>query len=37
MHGPAYAGDCRQALLDLADVYDVRVGASFELAHPGVI
>ncbi len=37
MHGPAYAGDCRQALLDLADVYDARVGDSFDLAHPGVV
>ena len=24
MHGPAYAGDCRQALLDLADAYEAR-------------
>jgi flavorubredoxin len=32
MHGPAYAGDCRQALLDLADVYDARVAASLEPA-----
>jgi flavorubredoxin len=28
MHGPAFAGDCRQALLDLADVYEERVARS---------
>ncbi len=27
MHGPAYTGDCRQALLDLADAYDARLAA----------
>jgi flavorubredoxin len=32
MHGPAFAGDCRQALLDLADVYEGRFTASLELA-----
>lgn len=31
MHGPAFAGDCRQALLDLADVYEARFTASLEL------
>jgi len=30
MHGPAFAGDCRQALLDLADVYEARVAASID-------
>jgi flavorubredoxin len=35
MHGPAYAGDCRQALLDLADAYESRVAAAFDLAHAG--
>jgi len=28
MHGPAYAGDARQALLDLADAYETRFTAS---------
>lgn len=28
MHGPAYAGDGRQALLDLADAYGARVAAA---------
>lgn len=37
MHGPAYAGDCRQALLDLADAYEARLGDSVELVHQGVI
>ncbi len=32
MHGPAFAGDCRQALLDLADVYEARVTASLTQA-----
>ncbi len=32
MHGPAFAGDCRQALLDLADVYEGRVRAGLEQA-----
>jgi flavorubredoxin len=31
MHGPAFAGDCRQALLDLADAYHARFVASSEL------
>ena len=31
MHGPAFAGDCRQALLDLADAYEARFTASLEL------
>jgi hypothetical protein len=25
MHGPAFTGDCRAALLDLADDFDKRV------------
>jgi hypothetical protein len=25
MHGPAYIGDCPQALRDLADAYDQRL------------
>jgi hypothetical protein len=37
MHGPAYAGDCRQALLDLADAYDVRFAAHVDLARTGAI
>lgn len=37
MHGPAYAGDCRQALLDLADAYEARLTDSVELVHQGVI
>lgn len=28
MHGPAFTGDCRSALLDLADDYDRRIAAS---------
>jgi flavorubredoxin len=32
MHGPAFAGDCRQALLDLADAYEARFTASIEMA-----
>jgi flavorubredoxin len=28
MHGPAFTGDCRAALLDLADDYDKRVAAA---------
>ena len=36
MHGPAYAGDGRQALLDLADVYESRFRSSIELAGTGV-
>lgn len=35
MHGPAYAGDCQQALLDLADAYEARFRASLELGHAG--
>ena len=35
MHGPAYAGDCRRALLDLADAYDARFAARLDLAHTG--
>ena len=30
MHGPAFAGDCRQALLDLADAYEARFTASLQ-------
>jgi flavorubredoxin len=37
MHGPAYAGDCRQALLDLADAYEARFIGSFDSAHSGAI
>ena len=36
MHGPAYAGECRQALLDLADAYEARFTASLELRPAGV-
>jgi hypothetical protein len=32
MHGPAYAGDGQQALLDLADAYEERFTASLDLA-----
>jgi len=32
MHGPAYAGDCAQALLDLADAMDQRVQQALDLA-----
>jgi flavorubredoxin len=35
MHGPAYAGDCRQALLDLADAYDARFVAHLDPTHAG--
>jgi flavorubredoxin len=35
MHGPTYAGDCRQALLDLADAYDVMVRGA--LAPAGAV
>jgi flavorubredoxin len=31
MHGPAFAGDGRQALLDLADAYEARFNATLEL------
>ena len=27
MHGPAFTGDCRAALLDLADDFDRRIAA----------
>jgi len=37
MHGPAYAGDCRRALLDLADAYEARLAASMDLAGSGAI
>lgn len=30
MHGPAYAGDCQQALLDLADAYEARFTAALD-------
>jgi flavorubredoxin len=36
MHGPAYAGDGRQALLDLADAYEARVADSFADARSKV-
>jgi flavorubredoxin len=32
MHGPAYAGDGRQALLDLADAYEARFTRTLETA-----
>jgi flavorubredoxin len=32
MHGPTYAGDCAQALRDLADAYEARVLGALELA-----
>ena len=35
MHGPAFAGDCRQALLDLADAYEARLTASLDLTDSG--
>ena len=28
MHGPAYTGDCKQALLELADDFDRRIAAA---------
>jgi hypothetical protein len=35
MHGPAFAGDCEQALRDLADAYDARLAAEgFRLHGP---
>jgi flavorubredoxin len=37
MHGPAYAGDCHQALLDLADAYDARFAAHLEPTRTGAI
>jgi flavorubredoxin len=36
MHGPAYAGDCQRALLDLADAYDARFTATLDLIPQGV-
>ena len=33
MHGPAYAGDGRRALLDLADAYEARLTGSLDLAQ----
>lgn len=33
-HGPAFAGDCRQALLDLADAYEARLAASLGPVGP---
>jgi flavorubredoxin len=36
MHGPAFAGDCEQALRDLADAYDERLGAEGARVH-GVV
>ena len=35
MHGPAYAGDCRQALLDLADAYEARFTTALDLTPLG--
>ena len=35
MHGPAYVGDCRQALLDLADAYEARFTAQLDIAPAG--
>lgn len=37
MHGPAYAGDCSQALLDLGDAYDARFAAHLDPSHAGAI
>jgi flavorubredoxin len=34
MHGPAYTGDCRAALLALADAYEARLLAASEGAAP---
>ncbi|WP_029429459.1 MBL fold metallo-hydrolase [Blastococcus sp. URHD0036] len=36
MHGPAFAGDCEQALRDLADAYDERLGAEGMRMHGAV-
>lgn len=33
MHGPSYAGDCVQALLDLASAYDARLAAEGARLH----
>lgn len=35
MHGPTYAGDCRQQLLDLADAYEDRFTATLDRVHTG--
>jgi flavorubredoxin len=35
MHGPAYAGDCRRALCDLADAYADRFAAHLDLTPAG--
>jgi flavorubredoxin len=35
MHGPAYAGNCRQALLDLADAYEARLTTALDLTPLG--
>jgi flavorubredoxin len=32
MHGPSYAGDCVQALHELADAYEARLAGALELA-----
>lgn len=37
MHGPAYAGDCRQALTDLADAYAARLDSQLALTGLGAI
>jgi flavorubredoxin len=36
MHGPAFTGDCEQALRDLADAYDERLGAEGVRMHGAV-
>ena len=36
MHGPAFAGDCRQALRDLADAYDERLAEQGVRLHGAV-
>lgn len=36
MHGPADAGGCHQALLDLPDADEDRLTATLELARTGV-
>lgn len=37
MHGPAFAGDCQKALLDLADAYEARLSSSLTMATSGGI
>lgn len=37
MHGPAYAGDCARALVDLADAYDARFAAAHDLVTNGAV